>query len=335
MNRFAVQCEHRKLHRLEQMATDALHEYDLAGSRLTFIGQSFNAVYRVDAIDGQQYVLRAHRFNVYDAVEMRSEFQWLDYLRQGPGVLVSEPVPNRHGDFVTELAVEDVPGRHYCTMLRWHPGMPLADPPLNHQCYAAGELLAKLHLRSKRFVPPAGFTRPWRGNGYARDCVKLIRANAPFGLFSSKAIKVLEAIAEHIGEVTAEIGHGANAFGMIHGDLHGGNLLFHDRTVRAIDFDGCGWGHYLYDVAVMTYHLPPTKARLAVAGYRRHRELFTRELDKLPAFYALRVLDQLAYQLPDAAAAAQTLTRLRPYELLGTKLPRGLPTLFECVPGLN
>jgi Ser/Thr protein kinase RdoA (MazF antagonist) len=335
VNRFANQCDRRKLHRLEQMAADALYEYGLSGCRLTFIGQSFNAVYRVDAADGQQYVLRVHRFNVYDALEMRSEFRWLDYLRQCDGVLVSEPVPNRHGDFVTELAVEDVPGRHYCTMLRWHPGTPLDHPAPNHQCYMAGELLAKLHLRSKRFVPPAGFTRPWRGNGYARDCVTRIRADAPMGLLSSKVMKVLETIADQIDGVKAEIGHAVDVFGMIHGDLHGGNLLFHDRTVRAIDFDGCGWGHYLYDVAVMTYHLPPSGARLAVAGYRRHRELFMHELDKLPAFYALRVLDQLAYQLPDATAAARTLTRLRPYELLGTKLPRGLPALFECAPGIN
>ena len=208
MNRFAEKCPHRRLHRLQQVATDALNEYGLAGSRLTFIGQSFNAVYRVDATDGQQYVLRVHRFNVCDAREMRSEFQWLDFLSRYDGVLLSEPVSNRHGDFVTEVAVEDVPGRHYCTMLRWHPGTPLEGTAPNHECYMAGELLAKLHLCSQKFVAPPGFTRPWRGEGYARDCVERIRKTAPVGLFGGKVMKVLDAIADHIGGVTAEIGHG-------------------------------------------------------------------------------------------------------------------------------
>jgi hypothetical protein len=52
-------------------------------------------------------------------------------------------------------------------------------------------------------------------------------------------------------------------------------------------------------------------------------------------FYALRVLDQLAYQLPDAATAAQTLTKLRPRDVLGSRLARDLPSLFETAPGLN
>jgi Ser/Thr protein kinase RdoA (MazF antagonist) len=335
VNRFPYQRQGRRLTRLQGIAEAALHEYGHSGSELTFLGQSLNAVYRVDSERGDRYVLRVHRFNVYQALEMRSQFQWLEYLRQSGRVLVSEPVANDRGEFVTELTVSDVPGRHYCTMLRWHPGAPLEDPPPNFQCYMAGQLLAKLHTLATQFVPPAGFTRPWRGAGYAHDCVKRIRSAAPAGLFPPKVIQVLDVTADYLAEVMSEVGHGADQFGMIHDDLHGGNLLFSGPTVRAIDFDGCGWGHYLYDLAGTTYHLSPTSALLVVAGYRRHRELFAHELGQVRAFYALRVLDQLAHELPDVVAAARTLTRLRPYELLGHRLPRGLPSLFETAPGLN
>ena len=41
------------------------------------------------------------------------------------------------------------------------------------------------------------------------------------------------------------------SFGMIHADFHPGNLLFHKGEVRALDFELCGWGYYLYDIAVM------------------------------------------------------------------------------------
>ena len=42
----------------------------------------------------------------------------------------------------------------------------------------------------------------------------------------------------------------AGRAGLIHGDLHQENYLFERGTARAIDFDDCGWGFFLYDVAV-------------------------------------------------------------------------------------
>jgi Ser/Thr protein kinase RdoA (MazF antagonist) len=45
------------------------------------------------------------------------------------------------------------------------------------------------------------------------------------------------------------------SFGLIHGDLHYENVLFHGGEARAIDFDDCGWGFHLYDVAVILSEL--------------------------------------------------------------------------------
>ena len=38
--------------------------------------------------------------------------------------------------------------------------------------------------------------------------------------------------------------------GFIHADLHQWNYLFHGEDVRVIDFDDCGWGYSVYDMAV-------------------------------------------------------------------------------------
>jgi Ser/Thr protein kinase RdoA (MazF antagonist) len=37
---------------------------------------------------------------------------------------------------------------------------------------------------------------------------------------------------------------------MIHADLHPGNMPWQQGRVGAIDFDDCGAGHYLFDLAV-------------------------------------------------------------------------------------
>ncbi|MFA4133068.1 MULTISPECIES: phosphotransferase [unclassified Brevibacillus] len=38
-------------------------------------------------------------------------------------------------------------------------------------------------------------------------------------------------------------------YGIIHGDLHQGNIVFHNGDPRPIDFGRCGFGYYLYDIA--------------------------------------------------------------------------------------
>jgi aminoglycoside phosphotransferase (APT) family kinase protein len=47
-----------------------------------------------------------------------------------------------------------------------------------------------------------------------------------------------------------ELGKDSNVFGIIHRDLHLNNILFHDGEAYVIDFEVCGWGYYLFDVAV-------------------------------------------------------------------------------------
>jgi Ser/Thr protein kinase RdoA (MazF antagonist) len=48
-----------------------------------------------------------------------------------------------------------------------------------------------------------------------------------------------------MGELDAE----PDAIGLIHSDLHLGNVLFYDGEARAIDFDDCGFGYWAYDFA--------------------------------------------------------------------------------------
>ena len=59
----------------------------------------------------------------------------------------------------------------------------------------------------------------------------------------ARAIEVVRASTRTLAEQPG-------AFGLIHGDLHYENVLFHTGEAQAIDFDDCGWGFHLYDLAV-------------------------------------------------------------------------------------
>jgi Ser/Thr protein kinase RdoA (MazF antagonist) len=91
-------------------------------------------------------------------------------------------------------------------------------------------------------------------------------------------------------------------FGLIHADLHQYNLLFGHDTVRAIDFDDCGFGPLIYDFAVplsMLQHrveYPSLRAGL-LAGYRRVRHLSAEHEAYIDTFIALRLLQDALWVL--------------------------------------
>jgi Ser/Thr protein kinase RdoA (MazF antagonist) len=115
----------------------------------------------------------------------------------------------------------------------------------------AGEFLARMHSESERFEPPEGFTRPrwdvpaFRGGALNVDMAKC-RAH-----ISAEQWDVIEMMREVLQRSLDDMPEERGSFGMIHADFHPGNLLFHKGEVRALDFELCGWGYYLYDIAVM------------------------------------------------------------------------------------
>lgn len=90
--------------------------------------------------------------------------------------------------------------------------------------------------------------------------------------------RVAVAVMAQIRSTLYEIGADPAVFGLIHGDLHQESVLFNGRIVGAIDFDDCGFGHWLYDLAVTLINIqgrtnyPALRAAL-LRGYRRIRPL--------------------------------------------------------------
>ena len=64
-------------------------------------------------------------------------------------------------------------------------------------------------------------------------------------------------VAGHARQVLAELGKGSDVFGLIHADLSlggDGNVLFSGGEARPIDFDDCGYGYWIYDLASALTH---------------------------------------------------------------------------------
>lgn len=100
------------------------------------------------------------------------------------------------------------------------------------------------------------------------------------------------------------LGEGSDVFGLIHADLHQTNYLFNKGRVGAIDFDDCGFGHWLYDLAVTLYCLqdhPDFEAlRIAfLSVYRQSHSLSTEHEAYIETFMALRRLQDMLWVIEE------------------------------------
>jgi Ser/Thr protein kinase RdoA (MazF antagonist) len=68
---------------------------------------------------------------------------------------------------------------------------------------------------------------------------------------NSTQLTVFRQVADRFKAAASDLGAGDGVFGLIHGDFTFDNLLFFRRDVRVIDFDDCGFGYFLYDLATL------------------------------------------------------------------------------------
>jgi Ser/Thr protein kinase RdoA (MazF antagonist) len=206
---------------------------------------------------------------------------------------VPEPVPTADGSLLTVAEAEGVPAPRVCVLFRWGEGRFLDAGLTPSHLERVGAFIARLHDHAHRFAPPAGFTR-WRVGDLSGDVAAYV-AGVVGEQCGPGAVSTVEAVMDMVRQAQRELGAGWEAFGLIHADLHQENYLFERGQVRAIDFDDCGWGHFVYDLTVTLSELkwrPDYAARRAglLRGYRAVRPLPAEHERYLEVFQGLRLL---------------------------------------------
>jgi Ser/Thr protein kinase RdoA (MazF antagonist) len=59
-----------------------------------------------------------------------------------------------------------------------------------------------------------------------------------------------ERISQQARQAMEKLGTGSGAFGIIHADLYPENVLFKAGQAYPIDFEDCGYGYWIWDIAV-------------------------------------------------------------------------------------
>jgi Ser/Thr protein kinase RdoA (MazF antagonist) len=310
-----------QLRRLRRLGRTALASFGVQDAGLTLLRHEANTTFRVETVAGR-FLLRINRPNVHTHETIESEMAWLTALRRETDLGVPEPVRSRDGSFVVVVEDAGVPVPHACVLMRWLDGR-FSDRRLTPaQLRRVGVLEAHLHDHAESWAPPPGFRRPrvdtvtdagkiasiagsaaasFPGDHPTRDdaerCLRLVEA-----LISADAAALVADALDPVRETTRRLAQTPGSFGLIHGDLHYENFLFHDGAVRAIDFDDCGWGFHLYDLAVTLWELEerPRYCELRDAlldAYAERRALPHDHTTHLQALFVLRRMQMLTWAL--------------------------------------
>ena len=279
--------------RLRPLAEDALGQFGVTRYRLRLIKHLVNTTFALTCERGR-FLLRVHRVPEHTPERISSELAWLDALSRDRDVTVQAPMKAPDGRMVVIAEAPGVPKPLSVTILSWIKGRILQREKGLREYQYLGRLLAKLHNHASGWTPPE---KPKRRTYDAEGIFGAEAAYPLSGLTTDhlprNVLKGLGEVYTRLKQIERELGRPKDQFGFIHFDLSFSNVLFTARDARPIDFDECGFGYYLGDLAVSLagpygYDGFQEKYESLVSGYREIRDLPGERLSQLPMFLAAR-----------------------------------------------
>ena len=263
---------------IEAQVPRVLEEFGLSDHVWRPLSHGENLTIRVFApnqTDEPRFVLRVHSPDRSDQARVMTEVTWLRALH-GDGFPVPEPrVTTTGGSTVPILvAAAGKSEARLATVLSWVPGRAEENLRSTNMLEMLGEFMARLHVQSCELsLGPNCRPNRWDSEGLFGPASPM---SSGWRLLDRPRRELFETIVGHFRDITLSLGSSPDAFGLIHADLHFGNVIFHGAKLQAIDFDDCGMGYWLYDLAVTLETLAERPdvswlRRALLNGYRRVR----------------------------------------------------------------
>lgn len=278
-------------------AAEAAPRFGLEPASIGVLSHSENVVCELTTEAGERFAMRLHRPGYNSMTELDSEVRWVIALGEA-GIPVPNAIPTIEGGHYSTVSIADQPVQ--VGVVSWVDGSPLGGPTEAGEHVVGhyrriGELCARIRSHSESWTVPDGFTRRrWDLDGFLGEqplwgrfweVERLtVDQRTLFATARDRLLRELDALSTD-----------RDAFGLIHADLHLGNLMANDDELTIIDFDDAGFGWYVHELAVALHPVidepwfADARASL-VAGYRSVRELTDDEASLIDTFIAVRSL---------------------------------------------
>ncbi len=248
---FFDQPQEQIIKELELFSLQILQAYPIDATSVRSINYEYNATLKVEAVDGQLFALRINTNSPRTPENLAAEIAWVRFLAKDDRVKVARPIENKAGQFHTSIHHEPSGRVFHCVLYSWLDGDELDDEPTEEQLFALGAAMATMHEIAPHFSLPVGADLPtydhplWWADDFLLSEKSVLGAEA-----KSLISQALSAIKSGIDKLYFD-----SKPILIHADMHGGNVLWHQGKLSVIDFDDSGFGLPLQDLATALYYL--------------------------------------------------------------------------------
>jgi Ser/Thr protein kinase RdoA (MazF antagonist) len=250
----------------------------------------FNDTYRVQAVDGSVYYLRAYRLQWRTLADVQYELDLLGHL-QRKGFPAARPVPYQDGQLF--CAVPAPEGQRYVALFREAPGREISyehEPAEMAKRY--GQAVAEMHNALDDFHS----SHPRFHKDIEHFVDRPLSNIEPFLSHRPEDWDYLQRFAETLRHRILSMPSGALEQGTCHGDLQGYHAnVAPDGTLTFFDFDCGGYGFRAYDLAVFLWccrleDAVSVRWKPFLSSYRQTRSLNDLDLQAIPLFVCARYL---------------------------------------------
>jgi Ser/Thr protein kinase RdoA (MazF antagonist) len=326
---YAALDEEGQVQVLRRVALVAAERFGLVVRGLALVLHAYNTTFRLDTDDGRRLALRVNTNSKSTTAHIAAQQAWLHALAAETSVRVPDPLMAPEGGWHVEVDCPEWGGPLRATVASWLDGDDVGQCDVA-QARALGRTMAALHDHAEGFTLPAGAHLTLFDEPLFHDHNLL-----------EGAVPMPEGHAEVVGESLArcrgrfdEVFAGQRPI-VLHADLHGGNLKWHEGALAVFDLDDAGFGVPALDLAISTFYLRTGDGAVEDAlrtGYAEVRDLPDVTDEQFEALVASRQL-LLANSLLSSSTASLradaadyldvTVARLREWHATG-RFTRGV-----------
>ncbi|MGD9872726.1 MAG: phosphotransferase enzyme family protein [Kiritimatiellia bacterium] len=209
---------------------------------------SENAVIKLLTDSGKSYALRIRKIIGSYKQQITSELIVLRDFSESTGADIPSPLATRSGELF--CIVNDDGNDFMCIIFSWVGGVHLGGNDITPAHMASmAKAVAQLHRFSSSCHPPEKLVRPVYDDAWFFGDKSWTASSEFVSRLDPDDAAYLSAANDSIRARLRQYPRNADTFGLIHYDLHVGNFLFDGDKANMIDFDECGFGWYLFDLA--------------------------------------------------------------------------------------
>lgn len=287
------------------IASEALKKYDWdeeVYAKLLVLSENATYMVRSCETDNEKGVLRISRPGYHTLSELNSEMSWLRQINDYTPLIVANPLNGSDGEPIQQVKGSDS-SIYYCIICEYLKGNEPDESDhskLVMDFEMLGETTAYLHRQASIWNGTRNIDRiEWTYDN-------IIGKTAAWGRWQDfegvdqEIQEYLEEACRVIRKRLERYGKTQDNWGLIHADLRLSNILVEDDTVKVIDFDDCGFGWYLHDLASAVSFIEhkdtvPDLINAWLRGYKKVMPFTDTDFEEIDTFIMMRRLQLMAW----------------------------------------